>query len=98
MKKQAARATKAAEIICWIDHSEPANKRVWDVPTHPADLYPCVVFTTGFVVSENDQIIEVSRDLSEHGSVGACLHILVKCIIYRKRIRVPGVPRRATRI
>ena len=83
------KAPMRAEVVCWIDHSEPVNKTAWDVPTHPDHLYPCVVFSTGFVLSENDQVLEIARDISEYGSIGAALHILKKCIIYRKLIRVP---------
>jgi hypothetical protein len=85
-----------AEIICWIDHSEPVGKRVWDTATPPEELFGCVVFTAGFVVSENPQIVEIARDLSEHGAVGGCLHILKNCIVARKRMRPPTVRRKDT--
>ena len=92
MRKTVVRAPRQAVVVCWIDHSEPVDKRTWDAPTHPDKLYPCLVFSTGFLCAENEQILEISRDISEHGSVGACLHILKKCIIYRKNVVVPAVP------
>lgn len=97
-KKHQTRAPRPAVVICWIDHSEPVDKTTWDLPTHPDSLYPCLVFSAGFVCSENAQIIEISRDVSEHGSIGGCLHILKKCIVYRKEIAVPTVPHGTTNI
>lgn len=86
------RAPKPFEIICWIDHAEPVNKQVWDVPTNPDQLFPCVVFSGGFVASENDEIIELARDITEHGNTGGSVHILKRCVVYRKRVAVPRAP------
>lgn len=92
MSRKTVRAGKPAVVVWWIDHAEP-EKRVWDAPTDPRKLVACLVCSVGFVQSENDDILEISRDLSEHGAVGACLHIIKKCIVSRKVIRVPRVPR-----
>lgn len=95
MKKSSIKASKHAVVVCWIDHSEPVDKATWDLPTRPSNLYPCLVFSAGFVCAENAQILEISRDLSEHGSVGGCLHILKKCIVFQKTIRVPVVRKKS---
>lgn len=90
-RRHLARAERRAEVIAWRDHAEPTDKGLWDRPTPAADLWPHVVFTVGFILEETAGIVEVCRDLSEHGSVGACLHILKKEIIYRHPVKVPTV-------
>ena len=98
MKKTTVAAKWPFEIICWIDHGEPIDKRSWDGPTPPEQLRPIVVWTGGFIVSENDQIVEQARDTSEYGHTSASINIIKKCIVYRKRIAVPTIKRAQTDI
>lgn len=83
------RPDRSAELICWIDHAEPLDRPAWAPPTPPDELVPVVVWTSGFVVSENEQIIEVARDYSEYRNAGGPVHILKCAIVYRKRVAVP---------
>jgi hypothetical protein len=83
-----------AELICWLDHSEPMTRKAWDAATVPENLVALLVWSAGFVTSENDDIIELSRDATEHGTVGAPVYILKRCIVSRKRIPVRAVRRR----
>ena len=82
---------KAPELILWEDHHEP-DKDTWDSPTPADKLGPVIVHTVGFVVSENDMIIEVARDYyADDGEMlaGAFLQIMAKCIVSRKVLSVP---------
>jgi hypothetical protein len=90
-KRVRVRPDKECVLVAWIDHAEPVNKQKWDVPTNPAQLYPSVCWSAGFVESENEDVIEIARDHTEYGSSGAPIHILKRCIVYIHRIKVPQV-------
>lgn len=78
---------KTPELIVWEDHHEP-DKDTWDDPTPTAELGPVVAHTVGFVLSENDTMIEVARDYYEADglSAGAFFQIMKKCIVARYKL------------
>lgn len=89
--KKHIKCPQHAEVIAWADHSEPGEQPTWGDPTQKDELRPAVIFSVGFVATENDRMVELVRDMAEDKLVGARLHIMKNAIIYRKRVAVPPV-------
>ncbi len=71
---------KKIEVV-WEDHHENND---WTEPTDEHRLAPQLIRTRGFLVQENDQMIEVARDIYVGGEgIGSPLRIMKKCIVKR---------------
>ena len=71
--------------VLWEDHHAD-DEDSWTEPTKPDELEPELILTSGYLVSENKDIIEVARDIGYSASdtdIGAPLRILKKCIRHR---------------
>lgn len=67
--------------VVWEDHHENTE---WTEPTDKTQLAPLVVRTRGYLVQENETMIEVARDVYADGSgIGSPLRIMKKCIVSR---------------
>ena len=75
---------KAKKIeVHWEDHHEKDGTAD---PTDPKHLKPVVWETRGYLVSDNGDMIEVSRDITKTPdtySIGAPVRIMTKNILYR---------------
>lgn len=67
--------------VVWEDHHEDSE---WTQPMDKSQLAPLIVKTRGYLVEENETMIEVSRDVYADGSgIGSPLRIMKKCILRR---------------
>lgn len=84
------RAWNEPVLIAWEDHHSKADESEWAKPTAPEDLKPLVIRSVGFIVSENDQMIELARDAYLDDSnliVSGHMRILKKCIVLQVYLR-----------
>lgn len=70
----------------WEDHHSDKEDS-WTEPTKADELEPGLILTSGYLVSESRDIIEVARDMgysSDDSEIGAPIRILKKCIRFRQ--------------
>ena len=73
--------------VLWEDHNSNYMDE-WCEATPKNELKPTLVMTRGFLVSENNKMIEIARDLDmdkEEASIGAHIRILKSCIVKRSK-------------
>jgi len=69
--------------VFWEDHHERDGQ---GDPVDPEKLKPMIWESTGYLISENDAMLEIARDISSDQDVygvGASLRIMKKCILKR---------------
>lgn len=85
---------KTPIVIAWQDHHERVNDpKEWSAPTPPAELYPVIVYSSGYLVSQNDEMVELARDIyEEDGEViaGGLMRIMRKCILSPANLACPS--------
>jgi len=75
---------KAKKIeVHWEDHHEIDGN---SEPTDPENLRPVIWETRGYLLTENEHMLEVAREITRTPQAypaGATVRIMKKCIVYR---------------
>ena len=72
--------------VLWADHHSDHEDN-WTSPSLPTQMKPALILTSGYLVSENSEMVEVARDIGyteEDKDISAPMRIIKKCILHRK--------------
>jgi hypothetical protein len=78
--------------VIWEDHHSKSDESEWGQPTPPDYLKPILVRSAGFIVSENEDMIELARDAymdEDELVISGPIRILRKCIVSLTYLREP---------
>lgn len=88
---------KWARII-WADHAD--SRETWQEATEPGELQPAFVDSCGWIISENEEVLEMAGDrpmkrtpkgryvFDAEGTWGRVTHIVKAAIVWRSDVKV----------